>query len=389
MDNRVRQSGGMKRSTESVTFGDAEKAAHFVLKKLDDNLNQYSRTFPGIHSERLRYPHGENHMWAHGFWTGMSWLAYDLTGDDKYRRAAEAQLESYGQRFRMKVNGVGVNDGHELGMVYVPSCVAAFKLTGNREAREWALQAAELLRSKTTKNGMIYQHQSGRRHRTVIDTVMNLPLLHWAYEETGDERYVDVCRRHIEHVLRLNLRENGMIYHAVDLHQDSGEPINRLAGFSPGSCWSRGMAWGIYGLALHYSRSSHQESLQAATAMTAYYISRLPSDDVCCWDLYYTGEREQRDSSASAIAVCGMLELLKHMDAHAEQRPLFEQVVSRTLHSLTGDYVSVNEAGCNGVLLHGVYNLPLWAGVDECCLWGDYFYFEALVRCIKDWDRYW
>ncbi|CAG7617062.1 glycoside hydrolase family 88 protein [Paenibacillus allorhizosphaerae] len=389
MHNRLRQSDELKRNMGKATFNEAEKAAHYVLKKLDDNLNQFSRTFPGIHSDRLRYPHGENHMWAHGFWTGMSWLAYDLTGDDKYRHAAEAQLESYGNRFQIKVNGTGVNDGHEMGMVYVPSCVSAYKLTGNRDARQWALQAAELLRNRTTKNGMIYQYKVARRYRTVIDTVMNLPLLHWAYAETGDEPYLNVCLSHIQNVLRLNLRENGMIYHAVDVHQDTGEPVNRIVGFSPSSCWSRGMAWGIYGLALHYSYTSCRESLQAAIAMTEYYISRLPSDQVCCWDLYYTGEQDQRDSSASAIAVCGMLELLKHMDDHAEQKLLIEQAAIQTLQSLTRDYLSVNEMGCSGVLLHGVYNLPIWAGVDECCLWGDYFYFEALVRCLKDWNSYW
>jgi unsaturated chondroitin disaccharide hydrolase len=28
-------------------------------------------------------------------------------------------------------------------------------------------------------------------------------------------------------------------------------------------------------------------------------------------------------------------------------------------------------------------------GVDECNLWGDYYYFEALVRLSKDWEMYW
>ena len=28
-------------------------------------------------------------------------------------------------------------------------------------------------------------------------------------------------------------------------------------------------------------------------------------------------------------------------------------------------------------------------GVDECNIWGDYFYMEALMRLHKDWQVYW
>ncbi|MBB4100752.1 hypothetical protein [Sphingomonas kyeonggiensis] len=45
--------------------------------------------------------------------------------------------------------------------------------------------------------------------------------------------------------------------------------------------------------------------------------------------------------------------------------------------------------GSNGLLLHGVYHMPNKLGVDECCIWGDYFYLEALVRMRRIWRRYW
>jgi unsaturated chondroitin disaccharide hydrolase len=40
-------------------------------------------------------------------------------------------------------------------------------------------------------------------------------------------------------------------------------------------------------------------------------------------------------------------------------------------------------------LLHAVYGKPNGIGVDECNIWGDYYYFEALVRLMKDWKLYW
>ena len=50
----------------------------------------------------------------------------------------------------------------------------------------------------------------------------------------------------------------------------------------------------------------------------------------------------------------------------------------------------------NGQLLMGTYskkspyNTCQEAGVDECVIWGDYFYMEALHRLlVPDWKMYW
>ena len=49
----------------------------------------------------------------------------------------------------------------------------------------------------------------------------------------------------------------------------------------------------------------------------------------------------------------------------------------------------------DGQLLHGTYarkspyNPCNNRGVDECNVWGDYFYMEALVRLTKKWEPYW
>ena len=36
----------------------------------------------------------------------------------------------------------------------------------------------------------------------------------------------------------------------------------------------------------------------------------------------------------------------------------------------------------DGLLLHGVYSIPHNRGVDECTIWGDYYYVEALFRLL-------
>ena len=49
----------------------------------------------------------------------------------------------------------------------------------------------------------------------------------------------------------------------------------------------------------------------------------------------------------------------------------------------------------NGLLLHGTYarkseyNTCRNRGVDECNIWGDYYYLEALARVKGKWEAYW
>ena len=59
------------------------------------------------------------------------------------------------------------------------------------------------------------------------------------------------------------------------------------------------------------------------------------------------------------------------------------------IKALSENYTTVKTPESNGVLLHSVYTKPGKHGVDECSIWGDYYYFEALVRLYKNWKLYW
>lgn len=53
-----------------------------------------------------------------------------------------------------------------------------------------------------------------------------------------------------------------------------------------------------------------------------YFLNRLPEDSVCHWDLALVGTDALRDSSSAAIAVCGLLELVKHLPVTDPDRAL-------------------------------------------------------------------
>ena len=64
-----------------------ENGIQKVVKKIDLMMDNYDG-FPGEASEGLRYRETGNYEWTPGFWTGMLWLAYEYTNDEKYRHVA-------------------------------------------------------------------------------------------------------------------------------------------------------------------------------------------------------------------------------------------------------------------------------------------------------------
>ncbi|WP_409344096.1 glycoside hydrolase family 88 protein [Paenibacillus sp. MBLB4367] len=375
-----------------MTKAECEQAIAFVLRKIDQNLETFVDTFPAPASTNLVYEATDNEEWTPAFWTGMLWLAYEVTGDDKYRRVAEIQLDTFKKRAEERIG----TETHDLGFLYTLSCVAAYRLTGNEEAKRTALLAADLLMTRYYDKAGIIQAWGNlsnpeQRGRMIIDCCMNLPLLYWAAEMTGNPAYYDAAVSHAKQAAAYLIRDNASSYHTFYMDVETGEPKygKTSQGYSDDSCWSRGQAWAIYGFPLTYVYTGNPEMLELTKRVSHYFLNRLPEDFVCYWDLVFTDGPEERDSSAAAIAVCGLMELAKHLPPTDETRAVYEQAALKMLKSLADSYTSAERPDSNGVLLHGVYGKPLGNGVDECCIWGDYYYFEALVRATRDWKLYW
>jgi unsaturated chondroitin disaccharide hydrolase len=368
-----------------------EQVINYVLAKVEVNLTRYVDKFPAPASKNLIYPAIDNIEWTSSFWTGILWLAYEVTGADKYRSAAAGQLASYRRRLTEQVN----TDTHDLGFLYTLSAVAEYKLTENETAKRTALAAADLLTTRFFEKAGIIQawgdlNNPAQRGRMIIDCCLNLPLLYWATAVTGKDHYAKMAIRHAKQAAQYLVREDASTYHTFYMDVTTGEPrFGRTAqGYSDQSCWSRGQAWGIYGFILSYLYTGDGCFIELAQKLANYFLNRLPEDDVCYWDLCFTTGAEERDSSAAVIAVCGLLELARQLPLTDQYRSCYENAALRMMQSLTDHYTTF-KGDSNGLLLHAVYSKPANEGVDECNIWGDYFYLEALVRLTRTWRLYW
>lgn len=369
-----------------------ERALDQAVGVIRRNIPTFRTSYPAPASVDNVYPAIDNTQWTSSFWTGMLWLAWERTGEAIFRDTAQGQLPDYRKRLDQRI----ATDHHDLGFLYTLSSVAAWRLTGDTAARAAALKAATLLLNRYYEKAGIIQawgdlNDPAQRGRIIIDCAMNLPLLYWASEETGNPYYREAAERHIGRANEYLIRSDWSSYHTYYFDVATGAPLRGVTsqGYSDDSCWARGQAWGILGNALSARYLPDASLPEAARGLARYFLNRLPTDLVAYWDLVFTEGDEERDSSAAAIAACGLLELAARLPVSDEDRRPFENAALRILKSLAEGYTSASTPKSNGILLHAVYSKPGRGGVDECNIWGDYFYVEALTRVLRSWRPYW
>lgn len=384
----------IKDNVKDVLFLSKEEvkdALDFVIKKIDENLDLYTENFPSACTTNNVYRTKKNDDWTNGFWTGMLWLAYEYTNDEKYKKVLDVQIDS----FEKRLEEYFVLDHHDIGFLYSLSTVAGYKVTKDERCKEISIKAAYKLLERYDEEGKFIQawgvKGDPKEYRLIIDCLLNLPLLYWAYEETGDEKFKIAANSHFNTAINNLIREDGSSYHTYYFDVDTKQPIKGVThqGYSDESSWARGQAWAICGMPYNYRYNKVKECKYIYKRVLNYYLNRLPEDLICYWDLVFTEkDNEPRDSSSAAIVVCGILEMNKYMD-ECEEKEIYINVAHQTLRNLIENYTSKDEANANCILLHGVYSWQHNKGIDEGNLWGDYYYMEALMRLYKDWNLYW
>ena len=370
-----------------------QEEIEFAVNKVRENLKTFQETVPPAASEGLVYPEEENIDWTASFWVGMLFLAKELTNSTEFDATIEKQMASFKHRLENKIE----LETHDIGFLYSLSAVADYQVNKHEASKKLAIQAADLLMERYSPTAQIIQawgnlNDPAQRGRMIIDCLMNLPLLYFASEQTGDESYKKAAYAHAKQTQKYIVRPNNTTFHTYYFDVKTGEPIEGKTqqGYSDDSCWARGQAWGIYGFTLSYNHTGDYQFLETAKAVADYFISQLPKDRVAYWDLLFNdGSGQERDSSAAAIAVCGLLELAKQLPLSDPKHEEYEAVAIKIMQALAQKYTSKKSEHSNGLLLEGVYDKNSNKGVNECMIWGDYYYLEALTRLTKSWYSVW
>lgn len=364
-----------------------------ALRKTKNNIGKFGDLFPWTGLNGGDYKRSNHEDWTEGFWSGLLWMCYEYTSDEAFRQAAVQSVRSFERRLDERK----VIDHHDIGFLYLPSAVAQWIIEQDESAKALGLRSAECLLERWRPEGQYIQAwgQPGdpvNGGRIIIDCLLNLPLLYWAYEKTGDSRFLDVAITHANKSRKFLVRGDDSSYHTFTFNMESGDPVGGSThqGYRDGSTWTRGQAWGIYGFILSYKYTGDPLFLETSRRMAHYFIEHLPEDDVTYWDFNLPEDpNNYRDSSATAIACCGMLELMKHLQADDPDISIFNEAVYRSMKSLVSNYSTMNDPDAEGLLKHGSYYVRGNLSPDDFVIWGDYFYLEALLRLEIDLPGYW
>ncbi|MCX2721494.1 glycoside hydrolase family 88 protein [Roseibium salinum] len=384
-----------RQAPAAISGDEITEAIDTVVAQVRRNLPQFTYSAQNHSSVGNFYPPIANDQWTCGFWPGSIWLAYEASGDKIFRYAAQIHVQSFLHRIENRI----ATDHHDMGFLYSPTCVAAWKLVGDEDGRRAALLAADQLLDRFHEKGQFIQAWGAmgqpENYRFIIDCLLNLPLLYWASEETGNPVYRDKALAHAHTTLAHSIRPDHSTYHTFYMDPETGAPVRGATkqGYRDESAWTRGQVWGIAGMAACYRYEPSEVYLQTFENLLAYYLDRLPEDLIPYWDLTFTEGDEPRDSSSAAIVACGLMDMADLIGGtRAEQ---FRDLARRMLGSLWRNYAVRDPAISNGFLLHGTYskkspyNTCRGEGVDECVAWGDYYYFEGLTRLSRKWTPYW
>lgn len=372
-----------------------DEVKHFLLEKTKVNASNFDDKLP-FYSENGQYVFTEYGGWTGGFWSGLNFLCYELTGKQFYLDAARASRHRFVKRLYENPESLD----HDIGFLYGLSCVADYKITGNEEAKKIALDAADALIGRFNESGQFIQAWNVRtpgdpfseenRGRIIIDCMYNLPFLFWATEVTGDEKYKRVAVGHANTCAKHIIRSDYTSFHCFVFDPETGEPKygKTYQGYADDSCWSRGQSWAIGGFTYAYSYTGDEKYLEIAKNCATVFISLLEDDHVPMWDFKLPNKKgESRDTSSGAIAAASFLELSKYVTD--DEKEYYVNWAKKILESLYLNYSTKDKTDEEGLLVHGCGHKPKNKMVDCSLIYGDYYFAEAVVRLLDGTVRYW
>lgn len=316
--------------------------------------------------------------WTNGFWGGMMWQLYHATKNPLYKEIAE---ENELKLDKNLMNPYGMD--HDSGFKWLTTSGANYKMTGDRQSFERTFLAAENLAGRFNPAGRFIRawNDSGDGATAgwaIIDCMMNLPLLYWAYEHTSDPRFYHIARLHAETVMKYFVREDYSVIHIGEFNPMTGEFIESKGGqgYAVGSSWTRGQAWAVYGFILSYIHTKEKIYLEYAKNIGRYFIDNIPESGLIPVDFRQPEECGLEDSTAAAIAACGFIEIARYVEA--DEQEYYHNAAIRLLKALYDNRCNFADDTDN------IVERCTAAFHDEkhefAIIYGDYYFIEAIWK---------
>src|SRR5215475_14776569 len=237
------------RNTLQGAFDSAQQQVKKLLQKYPSDYYPMYTVGGQFGQDRKRWTH-----WCDGFYPGMMFIFAEATGDSAWLDKAIAYatpLES--RQYDRAV--------HDLGFIFFSTYLRWLGLGGPAERIEPVLiQAGKTMAMRFMENGQ-YLRTFVEPASLFIDIMMNVGTIFYVGNQTGDAHLLEIAHKHCLTTRRTLVRGDGSTSHEAIFDLKSGECLRQSThqGFRSDSCWSRGLAWSLYGFTRSYLQSRRRE----------------------------------------------------------------------------------------------------------------------------------
>ncbi len=374
----------VKKPSESINTSKLLKYCETKTISTMNDLHSADSLPRNILQNQNRWNKVNIHDWCSGFWPGILWQAYEVSGDT----AILAKARKFTEPLR-GVLSVPV-DNHDLGFMLYCSFGNGYRLTKDQSYHDFLLTAADSLATLfNPKVGTILSWPGMRAkmnwpHNTIVDNMINLELLFWASKNGARRELYDMAVKHAETCMTTLVRPDFTTYHVAVFDTIDGHFIKGVThqGYADNSMWARGQAWTIYGYTMCFRETGDLRFLNMAEKLANKFIERLPEDGIPYWDFDDPAiPNSPKDASAAAVAASGMLELSTFAKDPSLQTKYRNAAVNLLAKLSTSNYLSEDKN--QAFLMHSTGHKPNGTEIDASIIYTDYYYLEALLRLKK------
>jgi unsaturated chondroitin disaccharide hydrolase len=359
-------------------FSDADY--QYKLLAANTPADKFPKTYFPLKDQ---YEFSDPEWWCSGFFLGTLLYIYEQTHDTLLLNTATKKLKEL-EKEQYNTNT------HDLGFMMYCSFGNAYRLTASKEYKNILIASARSLSTRfNPKTGCIrsWNDKDPNNFLVIIDNMMNLELLLWAFHETGDSSFYKIATTHANTTMKNHFRSNYSSYHVVNYNANTGDVKQKITaqGAADSSAWARGQSWGLYGYTMMYRETKRKEYLEQANHIANFILSNpnFPADKIPYWDFDAPGiPNALRDASAAAIIASALLELAQY--STTKNAVKYFETAGAILRKLSGSTYKA-PPGKNGgfILMHCVGHMPNNTEIDVPLSYADYYFVEAMKRYKK------
>lgn len=363
-----------------------------LLKTIDQNFNdagaQYKVLAQNLPAEKFpktyfpttnKYEFSNSGWWCSGFYPGTLLFLYQQTKDEALYKEAQRILEV------LKKEQFNTTT-HDLGFMMYCSYGNANLIQPSAAYKDILVTSAKSLSTRFSPVTGCIKSWDGKQNEylVIIDNMMNLKLLFWATQVTGDSSFYKIAVTHANTTIKNHFRADNSSYHVINYNSQTGaiQQKRTAQGFADESAWARGQAWGLYGYTETYRETKDQKYLEQANKIAAFILNHpnLPADKIPYWDFNAPNiPNALRDVSAATIMASALLELSGYVNKELSVK--YFKAAETILKNLSTEQYKA-AAGTNGgfLLKHSVGHFPAQTEIDVPLTYADYYFVEAMMR---------